>query len=182
MNKMWYCAIPAVLFCVCTPVRRSNTYVAAAIPVVDERLSVSPIISEVATQNLPEWPTDPARQQILLQTFNDIWQRLQSEFRRCQKYGLYTMVEDNDNPTIRISVVITAIELHNDTLSMPIRLQAERLRDDTRFIYTLPATAVVPPRKRNRQPFYYYGQLLSRYAHTFPYGVLVSFFYEHKLD
>ena len=182
MKQMWYIAISVAFLCACFPARRIDTFVAAAIPVVDERLSISPIISEVETQNLPDWPTDPTQQQILLRTFNEIWLRLQSEFRRCQKYGLYTMVDDNDNPTIRISVVITAIELYNDTLSMPIRLQAERLRDDQRFIYTLPATAGVPPQTKKRYPFHYYGRLLSSYARNFPYGVLVSFFYEHKLD
>ena len=167
---------------VCTPVRRVDTYVTAAIPVVDERISISPIISEVETSNLPDWPKDPGQQKILLKTFNDIWLRLQAEFRRCQKYGLYTMVDDNDNPTIRISVVITAMDLHNDTLSMPIRLVAERLRDDQRFSYTLPAASGTSFRKRTSQPFHYYGLLLSGYARSFPYGVLVSFFYEHKLE
>jgi hypothetical protein len=167
---------------VCTPARRVDTYVSAAIPVAEERLSLSPIISEVETGNLPGWPSDPNQQKILLKTFNEIWLRLLSEFRRCQKYGLYAMVEDNDNPTMRISVTITAMELVGDTLSMPIRLQAERLRDDQRFSYTLPVKAYASSQKREENPFHYYGQLFADYRRSFPYKVLVSYFYEHKLD
>ncbi|MBN1757017.1 MAG: hypothetical protein JW863_01795 [Chitinispirillaceae bacterium] len=166
----------------CTPVRRIDTYIAATIPVVDEKLSLSPIISEVETGNLPDWPSNPDQQKILLKTFNTIWLKLLSEFRRCQKYGLYTMVEDNDNPTIRISVTITAMELTGDTLSMPIRLQAERLRDDQRFSYTLPVKAKAPASDPQPNPFHYYGKLFSDYARSFPYKVLVSYFYEHKLE
>lgn len=170
------------LFFFCTSARRIDTYIAAAIPVADERLSLSPIISEAATDNLPDWPNDPRQQEILLRTFNGIWSRLLAEFRRCQKYGLYTIVEDNANPTMRISVTITAMELAGDSLSMPIRLLAERLRDDQRFSFTLPVKAKTSGPKKDYQPFHYYGNLLAGYARTFPYRVLVSYFYEHKVE
>ncbi|MBN1578795.1 MAG: hypothetical protein JW913_19705 [Chitinispirillaceae bacterium] len=167
----------------CMPPHRSETYVAAAtIPVADERLCLSPLISEAQVEHLPDWPSDPQQQKILLKTFDEIWERLQAEFRRCQKYGLYTMVDDYDNPTVRISVILTTVQFVKDTLSMPVRLQAERLRDDQRFIYTLPAIAVIQSEKKASQPFHYYGQLFSDYRRRFPYTVLVSFFCRHKIE
>jgi hypothetical protein len=182
MKKTIITILSCGLLAGCSPPHPIETYVAATIPVVEERLSLSPLISEAQVEQLPGWPTDPYQQKILLKTFNDIWNRLQAEFRRCQKYGLYTMVDDNDNPTIRISVVLTAAEFQHDTLSMPVRLQAERLLDDQRFIYTLPARATVPSQKRDKQPFHYYGLLFSDYRRNFPFTVLVSFFYQHKLE
>ena len=170
------------LLFLCAPARRIDTYIAATIPVAEERLSLSPIISEAAPDNLPDWPDDPGQQEILLRTFNDIWSRLLAEFRKCQKYGLYTVVEDNADPTMRISVTITAMELSDDSLSMPIRLLAERLRDDQRFSFTLPVKANAPAPKKDTSPFHYYGNLLADYARIFPYRVLVSYFYEHKLE
>jgi hypothetical protein len=176
----------ATLICgtllICTHSRHIETYVSATIPVIDERLSLSPLTSEAHIEQLPDWPNDPAEQKVLLRTFDEIWNRLKAEFRRCQKYGLYTIVEDTDNPTIRISVTLTSTEMEGDTLKMPIRLQAERLSDDQRFIYQVPASAFVSTEKRNSNPYYYYGQLLSEYRRSFPYKVLVSFFYRHKLE
>ena len=92
------------------------------------------------------------------------------------------MVDDNSDPTVRISIIITSVKLENDTLSMPVRLQAERLRDDQRFVYTLPAIATVPSEKKKSRPFHYYGQLLSDYGRRFPFTVLVSFFYRYTPD
>ena len=166
----------------CSPAPRIETWVAATISVVDERLSLSPIISEAEVEHLPDWPEDQARQKILLKEFNAIWNRLNAEFRRCQKYGLYDMVDDNDNPTIRISIVLSDVEMTGDSLQMPVRLQAERLRDDQRFIYTIPAKAWVSPRERAQSPFHYYGRLLGAYRRNFPYRDIVSFFYRHKLE
>lgn len=168
------------LFCTIPP--KIVTYVSATIPVVDERLSLSPLISEAHLEKLPEWPSNPEQQKILLEAFDDIWNKLLAEFRRCQKYGFYTMVDDNDNPTIRISVTLTDFEFNNDTLKMPIRLQAERLSDDQRFIYKVPATAAITSSQRNANPYHFYGQLLSEYRRCFPYKILVSFFYRHKID
>jgi hypothetical protein len=166
----------------CLPPGRTEPDVAAAIPVAGERLSLSPLISEARLEQLPDWPSDPVQQKILFETFDDIWKKLLAEFRRCQKYGQYSMVDDNDDPTVRISITLTTIYFTSDTASMPVRLTAERLRDDQRFIYTLPAIAVVAPAQRAARPFHFYGQLFSDYRRRFPYTVLVSFFYPRPAD
>jgi hypothetical protein len=165
----------------CTPAPEIETWVAATISVLDERLSLSPIVSEAKVEHLPDWPSDPTEQKILLKNFDAIWNRVHAEFRRCQKYGLYAMVDDNDNPTIRISIILSDVEMVNDSLHMPVRLQAERLRDDQRFIYTIPAKAWFSPEGRSAKPFHYYGHLLADYRRNFPYRDIVSFFYRHKL-
>lgn len=159
----------------------NETYIEAAIPVVDERLSLSPLISEARMEDLPNWPKNPREQKILLKNFNKIWGEVLAEFRRCQKLGLYIMVEDTDNPTIRISIVLTDIEYINDTLYLPVRLQVERLRDDQRFIYTLPAKASVGTPMKKASPYHYYGVLLTKYRKKFPHKDIVSFFYRHPI-
>lgn len=174
--------IGVLFFVSCTSSKKIVTYVSATISVVDERLNLSPLVSEAHIEKLPEWPTAPEQQKILLKNFDDIWNKLHAEFRRCQKYGLYRMVDDNDNPTVRISVVLSEVTMTADTLSMPLRLQAERLRDDQRFIYTIPAKAYISSSDRSVQPFHYYGQLLSAYRRNFPVRDIVSFFYQHKLE
>jgi len=166
----------------CLPPPPIETYMEATISVAEERLSLSPLISEARMEDLPDWPSAPEQQKILLRNFDEIWSAVLAEFRRCQKYGLYTMVEDNNNPTIRISITLTSIEYTNDTLSLPVRLQAERLRDDQRFIYTLPAIATANGTTIASNSFYYYGILLSNYRRHFPSREIVSFFYRHKIS
>ncbi len=177
MNKFLLITF-VVLFIFCSP-HRPRPVSDAAIPVAGERLSLSPLISEASLEDMPEWPADPVQQKVLLEKFNEIWKKLLSEFKRCEKYGLYTMVDDKDAPTVRISIVITSARLENDTLYMPVRLQAERLSDDKRYIYTLPVFATLTSKNKTKQPFHYYGHLLSDYSRNFPYTILVSFFYQH---
>jgi hypothetical protein len=174
--------ILSLLYTGCLPPPEIETYTEAAISVTGERLSLSPLISEANMEALPDWPKDPYLQKMLLSTLGDIWNQLLAEFRRCQKYGLYTMVGDNDNPTFRISIILTDALLTNDTLFLPVRLQAERLRDDQRFMYSLSAKAVAGLRTRHGSSFHYYGQLLSEYRRHFPDRDIVSFFYRHKRE
>lgn len=182
MNKLKPIIILLIgAFSGCLPPPKIETFAEAAISVSQERLSLSPLISEARLQDLPNWPDDPKQQKILMHNLNDIWVELLSEFRRCQKFGLYSMVEDNDNPTFRISIILATIELQNDTLLLPVRLQAERLRDDQRFVYTLPAQASAGPPPDKSASFHYYGLLLSRYRRNFPIRDIVSFFYRHKV-
>ena len=148
----------------------------ATIPVENERLYLAPLVVEASLENLSGWPQDPTRQKILLKTVNDIWNRLKGEFRRCEKLGLYEMVEDTQNPSMRISVTIISAEIVDDTLRMPVRLQAERLPDGQKFIYSIPALATAPSHEND---FHFLGLLLGDYKRNFPGKLLVSFFYPH---
>jgi len=184
MKTVVFSAVAAAccLLALCMPQRRIDTYVEATIPVAEERLSLSPLIMEATFEHLTGWPRDPERQKILLENFTDIWKKLLSEFRRCQKYGLYTVVDDNADPTIRIAVVVSSVEIRNDTLFMPGRIEAERLRDDQRFTVTVPVVATVSGSAKSHEPFHYYGNLMSDYSRRFPFTELVSYFYRHKLE
>lgn len=166
----------------CLPPPNIDSFAEPAISVAEERISLSPLICEAELNKLPDWPKQPIEQQLLANNLSDAWNKLLIEFRRCQKYGLYTMVEDNDNPTFRISVILTDLLLENDTLTLPVRLQAERLRDDQRFVYTFPAKAYAHSRTRASSPFHYYGELLANYRRNFPQKDIVSYFYRHKIS
>lgn len=169
----------AFLLLLCTPPPH-DIYIAPTISVEYEKLSLSPIISEAKLEVLQDWPAEIDKQKILLKTFDEIWFKLLTEFRRCEKYGLYTMVSDREDPTIRISIVISSVDFTEDTIFMPIRLVVERLRDNQQFVFTIPATGVLKSSERKKNPFHYYGKLLGDYKRRFPYKEIVSFFYEHK--
>ena len=71
------------------------------------------------------------------------------------------MVEDFEAPSMRISVVITSAELVEDTLHIPIRLQAERIPDGQHFIYTIPAYAYPQSRQTTSTGSDYCFQITS---------------------
>jgi hypothetical protein len=184
MNTTQKITLPLVtlLLASCTVPQKSSPATEATIPVVEERISLSPLISETEIESLPRWPSDPHEQRLLLKNIDEIHLQLLAEFRRCQKLGLYTMVTDNDNPTMRISVTLTKAELRSDTLSVPVRLVAERLRDDQRYMYTIPAAAVITRENRDLSPLHYYARLLGEYRRNFPYTEVVSFFHPRQAD
>ena len=159
----------------CTVYQKHSTD-EATIPVAYERLYLAPLVSEAGLENLEGWPQDPAQQEVLLKTVSDIWNKLKAEFRKCEKLGLYEMVENSEDPSMRISVIIISAQLNGDSLRMPVRLQAERIPDGQRYIYTIPAIAQTP---RQENKFHFWGLLLSQYRRNFPYKSIVSFFYSH---
>ena len=146
------------------------------IPVPNERLYLAPIILNADLGQLDGWPEDQAQQKVLLENFTDMHKKIKAEFRRCEKFGMYTVVDDTGNPTVRISIEILSADLTNDTLKMPVQLQAEKLHSDQKYIYSLPVSASTE-NQQNR--FRYSGMLLTNYKRLFPYNLLVSFFYSH---
>jgi hypothetical protein len=173
--------LPLLCLLSCTPPQK-QLIGTATIPVINERLCLSRVISEASLEQLPGWPHDPRQQKILLKNFTDLHNRLLAEFRRCQKFGLYQVVDDAEGPTMRISVALLPYEFENDTLRMPVRLQTEHLPDGQRYIYTLSARGTATSEARDRGEFHYIGLLLADYCRNFPYKALVSFFYPHEDD
>lgn len=167
-----------LVYCSCIASRRNVTEGVATIPVEHERLYLAPLKNDVSLENLDFWPQEPSKQKILLKNISDIWKKLKSEFKRCEKFGLYKMVDDTEHPTVRISVTLISVE-ESDSLSIPVRLEVERLPDGHHSIYTVPAYASVPVSKKDSEPFSYANRLFSDYRRNFPYIHIVSFFYPH---
>ena len=165
-------------FCSCIAVNRNVSEGTATIPVEHERLYLAPLQNDISLENLRFWPQDPDKQKILLKNFSSIWEKLKREFKRCEKFGLYKMVEDTEHPTVRISVTLISAE-EGDTLFIPVRLEIERLSDRHHSIYTVPANATAAVSKKEKNPFGYMNKLFSNYRRNFPYIQIVSFFYPH---
>jgi hypothetical protein len=168
-----------VILCNCIAPRRNVIEGIATIPVEHERLYLAPLKNDVSLESLESWPQEPAKQKILLKNISDIWKKLKSEFIRCEKFGLYKIVEDTEHPTVRISVTLISIE-ENSSLSIPVRLEVERLPDGHHSVYTVPAYAAAPVSKKDTNPFNYANRLFSNYRRNFPYIQIVSFFYPHS--
>jgi len=171
-----FCYLWLLLFWQCTPPQQRYDG-PTTIPVENERICLAPLVIRAELESIDGWPNDPIRQKIILRQLTGIWNKLLAEFHRCEKLGLYQMVDDHEDPTVRISITLISNEFKSDTLYIPVRLQAESLHDGRRYIYTLQAKAWSKNKKSNS--YHYIGRLLSQYRKNFPYRSLVSFFYPH---
>lgn len=167
-----------LVFCCCTP--KNARIEPPIVPAAYEKLYLAPLVSEVQLEKLNGWPDDAATQQILVNYILEIREKLKEEFLRCTKFGYYEMVDDTtgSDPTMRISVTLLGAELQNDTLKIPVNMQAERLPDGQEFICSLPAIATA---SKSDSQLHYLGALLFNYKQHFPYKELVSFFYPHYI-
>jgi hypothetical protein len=150
--------------------------------VENERIFLAPVIFKESLEKLKGWPLNPTEQKVLTSNFLEIRDKLDSEFRRCEKYGLYKMVGENESATIKITLSITSIDLKDNTLKMPIELQAKWLINGQSYIlpFSAGASVEIDPQEINENRFHYLGLLLSSYTVNFPYKLIVSYFYPHK--
>lgn len=166
----------------CSPIPGPNKSLEQPLNVENERIFLAPVSFKESLEKLNGWPEDSLKQKILKANFKNIRDKLDSEFHRCEKFGLYRMVEENESPTIIITVTITSIDLENDTLRMPLKLQAQWLIGAKSYAQSIPAKASVEnaSREKNENRFHYLGLLLSNYTINFPYKLIVSFFYPRR--
>ena len=180
MNSIW-AAIGSVAFCLAcwcahAPRNAENTP-PPAIPTVNEKLWLQPVIDNSGIEGFDFWPRDTAQRAILARHNNDIGRKLLTEFRRCEKFGHYEMVDDSLKSTIRITVTIKPCRMQSDTLNTQVAILAAAPLGGDRweFVYDIHATA--PVTRRKNEPFHYAGLLMVDLSNSFPYQRIVYPFY-----
>lgn len=157
---------------------RTGSSTTATIPVENERIYIAPLINQTGIEKTEGWPRTSYEQRMLLKHFTTIWNQLKSELRRCEKFGYYTVVENDQNPTVRISITLDKLLLTADSLLIPVNMQVEHIPDAKYFIYTLPTSSGLPSDISEKNSLTLkLGLILSEYRRRFPYQLIVSFFY-----
>jgi hypothetical protein len=166
-----------ILFFFCAGSRK-HSGIEATIPVENERLYIAPLINQTGIEKLNGWPQNGLEQNTLLKNFTLIWKQLKSELQRCEKYGYYTVVENDQHPTVRLSVTLDKIELTSDSLFIPVNMQVEQIPTAKFLLYTIPTSSPVPHKiSSDQQSYVWLESILSEYRRLFPYKFVVSFFY-----
>lgn len=170
-----------MLLCInCMRPTHSRKTQEAIIDVTNERLYLAPLINKTGFEKMPNWPQTSHEQKALLKNLSTIWKELKSEFRRCEKFSNYKIVENDEDPSIRISITLNESTINNDSLFIPVEMQVERIPDGKFYIYTISTSAIIPLlNSANSNTLYNFGTMLSGYRRNFPYQSIVSFFYAH---
>jgi hypothetical protein len=150
----------------------------AIIPVENERIYIAPLINQTSIEKMEDWPQEQHQQRALLKNFTSIQNQLKSEFRRCEKFGFYTVVEDDQNPTIRVSITLDKLQQTEDSLHIPLNMQVEHIPDAKFLIFTIPTSSSIPENiSAKKVSGSKLGLILTEYRRKFPYALIVSFFH-----
>ncbi len=179
-TNLYYTLTMLILLFCCTGGRKQRG-IDTTIPIENERIYIAPLINQTGIEKLKGWPQNTIEQNSLLKNFTLIWKQLKSELQRCEKFGYYTVVENDEHPTVRLSIMLDKIELTPDSLLIPVNMQVEQIPTAKFLLYTIPTSASVPQKISSDQSSYIWLEsLLSEYRRLFPFKFVVSFFYPQK--
>ncbi len=123
------------------------------------------------------WPKNKIKGSFLTENILQIWKHLLSEFRRCEKYGLYTMVDSTVSSTVHITPQIITMRVRNDTLHIPIKIETFNTAEKISASLTIHAFGLCPSDTSDTVTFQKLSVALADYRRTFPYQETVSHFY-----
>lgn len=123
------------------------------------------------------WPKNKIQGSFLMENILQIWKHLLSEFRRCEKYGLYTMVDSTVSSTVHITPQIIAMRVKRDTLHIPIKIKTFNTAEKRSTSLTINAYGLCPPDTTDTVSFQRLSIAFADYRRTFPYQEIVSLFY-----
>jgi hypothetical protein len=107
----------------------------------------------------------------------EVGKNLLAEFRRCEKYGLYSMVDSMDSYSLEVTLTFDRIDLHNDTITIPatimIRDKISQHKQSFRIITS--GVSVSYPDSTTR--CYRFGSAISDLRRRFPCREIVTRFY-----
>ena len=154
----------------------SQEYRPAVFPIEQETIYLYPIQNNSLLDTFSLWPATAQLQENLKQYFAGLDKNIASEFRRCQKFGLYQIATDSAMATVRIRLTMLPAKIQSDTLFLPLRLQAEVAMDMKIHTDTIAAIGIY----QTAQPvdrYKYVGMLLTDWVYNFPYAAVTNRFY-----
>lgn len=175
---LYFSLLVMFIFHECSIHGRGDKNAKAIIPVENERIYIAPLINQTSIEKTEGWPQNQHEQKVLLKNFTSLQNQLKSEFRRSEKFGYYTVVENDQNPTIRVSITLDKLQLTEDSLQIPINMQVEHIPDAKFLIFTIPASSSIPENiSAKKSSASKLGLILTEYRRKFPYHLIVSFFH-----
>jgi hypothetical protein len=115
-----------------------------------------------------------------LRRFDKIEAKILSELRRCEKYGLYTMVDDSSEASMTITVKLTPFSRDHDTVTIPAEIKIHSRVPPTLYNYKFSPRAMAFRDMREKSPFHYVGLIMMNYVNEFPYKPIVHLLYRSE--
>jgi len=155
----------------------AKTAVPPMVSLANEKVFVGAFVDSSSLGTLAGWPADSLTQKLLLARFDDVRRSLIAEFRRCEKFGYYEMVDDSSAASVRLLLTLRPYSFVKDTLRLPVRVELRHRTGIDTYANTITALGVYRAASKPKSPVHYIDNLLADYRRHFPYRKLVSLFY-----
>ncbi len=148
------------------------------LPIGLAKIYVEPFKNMSTIELADGFPRDMARVQILFQEIEKTHQELVSEIRLHAKHGGYSVVEQEEFPTVIVTPYLMPYKVDGTTLTMPVVVKVEN-RENAKIIkkeYLVRAVypAKVPPQKGS---YHFWGTMLGEWRRNFPKERIAGLFY-----
>lgn len=147
-----------------------------AIIITHQNLYLAPIEGLDILESNKLWPKNNRLKIFLLNSMEQLYKNLLSEFRRCEKFGLYTMVDSTLSSTITINLTIQTSEQKHDTLFIPIIISTHHIASKKTESHSIESIGICP-QDSSMTPLQMLGSTLADYQRNFPYQKIVKTFY-----
>ena len=150
----------------------------AEVPVEHEKLYIAPITGLDKLVEYPHWPLAVDSMVILLEEIEKFQEKLLAEFHRNEKYGLYTLVDSAQGPTVSATIEILTVHITDESLYMPLRLEVRNRAHGKRHYkkFEQRVSLTIDSILIEADPFRKAVYGLAEYRRTFPYRKLVQLF------
>jgi hypothetical protein len=124
------------------------------------------------------WPAEEELREPLHDEVNRIRAALVDELSRCQKYGLYRVVDSLRAPTVRIELTILSPERRGDTLHLPVEARIRNTAAPWTIARSIDAFGVVDADgSSTMSDSRWLAHALADYRRRFPYRRIVAILY-----
>jgi hypothetical protein len=153
---------------------------APMVSLANEKVLICSPIDSSSLQTISGWPSDSATRRLLLGHFVELHRNIVAEFRRCEKFGYFEVVDDSLAATVRVLLILRPNSFVKDTLTIPVRIELHhRVGVDT-YTNTIVASGVYRAPSKSKSPIHYLDNLLADYRRSFPVRKLAALFYPHR--
>jgi hypothetical protein len=162
----------------CTP-PPGKTYIQQhATSALTEKIYIAPIVNNAYFQLLPGWPRDPQKEGAILNNITNIRKLLKSSVKSSECSDKFEVVEDSEQPSMRISVIIKSAIIKDDSLQVPVQIEIERISDGMIKSYSINSSVLMDrgDLKKTELPI---EHLFAEYYKKFPYSTVLSFICSH---
>lgn len=180
MNPIKVIAISAagaiLLFCSPAPHEKGD-YAYKGVPAINAHVRLAPLVNASNIVSIEGWPSDTLQQAVIMRRFDKIQARLLSELRRCEKYGLYIMVDDSSEATMTITLTLMPFSRDYDTVTIPAEVKIQSKVPPTANNYKFTPRVLACRDMREKNPFHYVGLIMMNYCNEFPYKSIAHLLY-----
>lgn len=142
------------------------------------KIYLMPIANIQELSTIDWWPRGKDKSRILNHYISQLYRNLLAEFRKSEKYGLFTMVDSTASSSITVSLHIQSWEMAHDTLVVKFLLDTYYPATGKLISVTVNSFGVVPPLDTNAVPVYDTLQVLgvtfADLVRHFPYTSVVT--------